>query len=255
MEDKDFDFSKKPDLSKLYEPIEENKKPKKEKVKKPVSLGVKEVLTEAPTLIVEVEKNRWIVKVLIVLISAVLVGTGLYFVLPEASSPVEISIDFQLKNVEFDFIDIQPYQEDPTDIKLMPGDSFLMRYTIASIDDDEIPNEEVFVRVKFYAICDDIAYNNLISLDTTHSNWLENWTVGADGYLYYNGTLNENESFDAVNRLMLSTAIGNEFQGKTVQIVLLAECLQAGENGYQSIQSEWETAPYVWKDSWKEVRT
>lgn len=60
----------------------------------------------------------------------------------------------------------------------------------------------------------------------------ENWTSGADGYLYYNDPLDPGEVTEPVfTTVTFDKSMGNEYQDATATVVILAQAVQVDHNG------------------------
>lgn len=255
--------------------MEENKiKPpilpsnKKEKKAKPVKqnpqtqnhiLNSVEVENQNPVLVTSSKKKKLTVIISILILAVILASTLFIVILPKPTSPVDINIDFQVgskingvNNIEFD---------EETELEnhlLMPGDTLRSTYYVKSVADEENLNSEVYVRVCLYATVDGKTYRNMFNFnayeDTTAEGEKLGWIMGADGYYYMYGTLKANEMIKVTSNIVLDQKLGNEMQGKTVTLTFVGECLQAGEDGFAAIQSNWKSAPTVWKNSQKEIK-
>lgn len=208
------------------------------------------ITQQAPELVLSSKTKKIVISVVAVVLALVLALGVAFAVWPKPARPAEIFINFNVTG-EFDFDDVEL---DHTMMagqsnKVMPGDSFNARFDISSTD-DEGSTEEVYVRIKLYAIAEDNLYSDMFSYNFTNDNWY----VGYDGYIYLKQTLKANTSIELCNKLNFDKEIGNYFQGKTVQVFFEAECLQAGSYSYQAITEEWPTAPYQWKALFYENR-
>ncbi len=67
------------------------------------------------------------------------------------------------------------------------------------------------------------ASERLLSLDLNDTDWV----AGADGYYYYNGTVDPRAATSKLfNHVTFSTDMGNEYQNTTVHIYVTAEAVQ-----------------------------
>ena len=206
-------------------------------------VSTQKIVPDTPELVLSSKSKKIIIGVVSGIIAIVLVLGLLFAVWPKPTSPADIFIDFDVTG-EFDFDDISfnetiaPGQTN----KVMPGDSFNAKFDITSTD-DKGSTDEVYVRIKLYAIAENNYYSNLFSYNVSNDDWFE----GADGYIYLKQTLKANTSIEFCNKINLDKQIGNDFQGKSINVYFEAECLQAGSYSYQAITEEWPTAPYAWK--------
>lgn len=210
------------------------------------NISAKNVDNQNPELIVGSSRGRKLFITIISLVMALVLATVIFAVfLPRPSSPNDIFITL---SADMNIVKIDSDVPEGTDIKLMPGDSLNSKFKVASAGTDEFSKAEVFIRVKIYAIVDENYYDNLFTFDTASEEWLNNWMVAADGYVYLRKVLVANTSIEFASKLTLDKNIGNDMQGRQIQLVFLAEALQAGEDGQQAIASIWETAPQTWRD-------
>lgn len=233
----------KPDLSKLSQSVDI-------KQKSPDNMPQKVILTEDvlldnPEIIINKSNKKLIWSIFAILMSVIIAGTLLLFVFPKPTSPMDIAIDLQ---ANYELIEFDEHPEKKENV--MPGDSLKIKFVIKSID-IEGSTAEVFIRVKFYSTIGENYYANMFSINSTNPEWTNNWIEGADGYYYLKSTLLANQSVEVTDSIKVSTKIDNSFQGKQVTMHMMVECLQAGEGGFQAIESTWETAPTSWKESFR----
>ena len=75
----------------------------------------------------------------------------------------------------------------------------------------------------------------LIALDLNETDW----TLGADGYLYYNSVLQPGEVTAPIfTSVMFSKAMGNEYQSATVHVDVAAEAVQSANNGADVFEAQ-----------------
>lgn len=233
----------KPDLSKLSQSVDI-------KQKSPNDMPQKVILTEDvsldnPEIIINKSNKKLIWSIFAILMSVIIAGTLLLFVFPKPTSPVDIAIDLE---TDYELVEFDEHPEKQTDV--MPGDSLKIKFVIKSIALED-STAQVFIRIKFYSTIGENYYANLFTMNKTSPEWSNNWIEGADGYYYLKSTLLANQSVEVTDSIKVSTKIDNSFQGKEITLCMMAECLQAGEGGFQAIESTWETAPTSWKDNFR----
>lgn len=58
------------------------------------------------------------------------------------------------------------------------------------------------------------------------------WTLGSDGYLYYKDPLKPGETTEPIfTTVTFDVAMGNEYQGATATVDVLAQAVQTAHNG------------------------
>ena len=167
------------------------------------------------------------------ILALILISVFVYFSFISPNLPIDISIEFETTlNINI---------STPTAKKAMPGDDIPCQYQISSSAEQIENNQDVFVRIRSYAIMENNYYSNVFSFVLTDR---QQWHEGADGYYYLKTVLSpNNEPLDAVRMLHIKGSVGNEFAGKSVKVVFVAEALQAD---YRAIEEVWPTAPYEW---------
>lgn len=250
----------KPNLNKIYS-TSNKAKPMAQQDK--ANAGAKTSIVGAqnlsqPTAKPKNPKKFWSIFIVAVLSILVAVSLTLILVWPHPIRPVDISLEFET-DVKLTGLDamIERNPDDPTNIIVMPGDSFGCEFTVKTHKKDQSADEnlDVFVRVKAGVIVDDNYYDNLISINFDNTSA---WYRGNDKYYYMqkcqsnpDGVLSPVEDVGNITKSVeLSEDIGNLFAGKKMQILFYAEVLQAQ---YQAIDEMWPTSPIEWKSQFKDL--
>lgn len=218
-----------------------------------------------PTAKPKNKKKFWSIFIVVILAILVAVSLTLILIWPRPIRPADISLEFEtdVKLTGLDAI-IERNPNDPSNIIVMPGDTFGCAFTVKTQKNEQSTGEnlDVFVRIKAGLIVDDNYYDNLISINFASTSA---WYKGNDGYYYMqkwpkidesnpgnpDGVLSPGENIgDITKSIKLSEEIGNSFAGKKMQIVFYAEALQAQ---YQAIGEMWPTSPVEWKSQFKNL--
>lgn len=82
--------------------------------------------------------------------------------------------------------------------------------------------------------------DDLITLDLNDAFW----TLGNDGYLYYKDILKPGETTEPIfTKVGFAPEMGNEFQGATVTVDVLAQAVQTAHNGATVMEAQgWPAA-------------
>ena len=70
-----------------------------------------------------------------------------------------------------------------------------------------------------------------------------NWVAGEDGYYYYNGSVNANDTIDFITAITVPTTLTNADANKTFSVEVIIETIQKQNNAANSV---WTTAPSTW---------
>ena len=83
--------------------------------------------------------------------------------------------------------------------------------------------------------------DNLVTLDLNEKFW----TKGGDGYLYYKNTLKPGETTEPIfTTVTFDAAMGNEYQGATATVDVLAQAVQTAHNGTTVMDAQgWPANP------------
>ncbi len=71
----------------------------------------------------------------------------------------------------------------------------------------------------------------------------ESWIKGDDGYHYYNGTVNANDTIDFITAVTVPTSLTNDDAKKTFNVDVVVETIQQANNAANAV---WTTAPSDW---------
>lgn len=115
----------------------------------------------------------------------------------------------------------------------LPGTVYDQEIAIAAPDD----TTEAAIRAKITMTNEDVEANDF-DLDTS-----EDWTLGDDGYYYYNGSLFAGNNIVLVNTITIPTSLTNESANKIYTVAVLAEAIQ---NANGAVGDVWNTAPEDW---------
>jgi len=85
---------------------------------------------------------------------------------------------------------------------------------------------------------------------TVDASTTDSWQEGEDGYYYYNGTVNANNSIDFVTSITVPTTLTNADANKTFNIAVVVETIQQANNAANAI---WTTAPEEWIETYSPV--
>lgn len=180
-------------------------------------------------------KIKIITSVIAIVVALSLLTALVYFAYIRPNTPMDISIDF---STNMSFIG-NGSSGDGTPKKVMPGDDLDLSYVIKSESIEGEASYAVYVRIAAYAICENNYYGNIFSISFVDNNWY----IGNDGYCYYKGVLQPDNTIDSVKAIHINEWVGSEFAGKSVKVCIVAEALQAGNGSAESI---WPTAPQEW---------
>lgn len=233
----------KPDLSKLSQSVDFSNASKQTNQKVIVT---EDVQLENPEIIINRSNKKLIWSIFAIVMAVIIAGSLLLFVFPKPVSPMDIAIELQ---ANYELIEFEEHPEKRDNV--MPGDQLKIKFVIKSIDDLEGSTAEGFIRVKFYSTIGDNYYANMFSINSTNPEWADNWIEGADGYYYLKYTLLANDKVEVTDNITVSKKLDSSYQGKTVTLHMMVEYLQAGEGGFQAIESIWETAPTTWKEQFR----
>lgn len=202
------------------------------------------VQPQNPEVIVGTKNTKLIVTIVSFVMALVFTAVALVLCLPQASSPNDIKIQLGA-DIKYDVSGESELPEGTT-ITLMPGDSLNSKFSVSSKSLDENNNvSEVFIRVKIYTLVEENYFSNLFAFDMASNEWVQNWMVGADGFMYLRKTLVADSSVEFANKLTLDKNIDSSLSGKTINLVFYVEALQAER---QAIESYWQTSPQTWRD-------
>lgn len=196
-------------------------------------------------------KKLWITLVVVLLTILIVASTALILVYPKPSRVNDINIDF---TTQFSYAPISVDQEIPENYKAMPGDELECKFTIQSEVNEESTegNLDVFLRVKAYFVDDE---NFISGVDFSFVDD-DCWFKGADGYYYYTktdtckGVISPGDKIEISKTIKIGNNMGNDYAGKSLDILFSAEALQAN---YQAIGEIWKTAPFEWANQFRDL--
>ncbi len=177
-------------------------------------------------------KRIVLVCALVLCIGISVLSTVAYFTAEDTARNVitagslDIEVIEECKNEEGELV---PYPDKP--IQVLPGAQVSKIVSIKNND------AEAYVRIKLDVAVKD-SEGNALDVDadgailTVCSNemWLAN--EDNDGWLYYNGTVKSDEiTLPVIDGVEFSTDMGDEFQGAVVEINVIAQAVQAANNG------------------------
>lgn len=131
-------------------------------------------------------------------------------------------------------------------LKYLPGDMINADMNVI-ITNENSPTlqtaDSVYLRIKIDVYVDDNYYSGFFE-PTFEDSTL--WTIGDDGYCYYNLKSNGNETITVFNELeFIAEKDNNVLNGKTGKLVLVAEILEGNSS---AIGQEWHTSPNSWRN-------
>lgn len=173
------------------------------------------------------KKKISLIAVLVICLSLIATGTLAYFTTDAIARNVittgGVSIELVEKHIGEDGIEV----DFPSDAipGVMPGCSVSK---IVSVTNKEA---EAWIRIsveKVVTAADGSALpTDLITFQVDESKWLEK-----DGYFYYRTPVATGESTDILfDEVLFDGAMGNEYQGCTVEIIVGAQAVQTANNG------------------------
>ena len=122
----------------------------------------------------------------------------------------------------------------------LPGETFTQSIGILA----PAQMTEALMRAKL-TISNTEGATTTVEAETTNS-----WQEAADGYYYYNGTVNANNAIDFVTSITVPTSLTNEDANKTFNIEVVVETIQQANNAANSV---WNTAPEEWLETYSPV--
>ena len=202
-------------------------------------------------------KKFFIILASVLLALMIAITVTLVLISPKALRPSDISIDFRAEiDVTLkDSLGIVIDDQNLETTRALPGDIIDYSFSIYTEKNAEstAENLDVFLRIKAGIYCGKNFYPNTAELTFMDNDM---WFKGGDGYYYLrktetsDGLLTPGEKITLTRNLQIDKSIGNEFAGKTINIVLDAEVLQAK---YQAIDELWPTAPHEWSSQFKDL--
>lgn len=209
------------------------------------------------------KKGSKIIIILLVIILIALAAFAVWYFLQgksdlEQGNVIRISMNLP-EEIDGQVADI--YKKDNL---VTPGESYQVHCWVRNSNDyhdydQSVSNQTaIYLRFKVELIVDDVTYNNMVIPDAREALWHKyNSDEEAsdyvwDNYYYYYGKLNygaaaalfENLTFDFEN-------IPNSFGGKSAQIVISIEAVEANVNTLGTNGGPWETAPKTWINNMK----
>ena len=196
-------------------------------------------------------KKLAMIAVIVLLTVLVIASTVLIVIYPKPSRVNDINIDF---TTQFSYAPISVDHEVPVNYKAMPGDDLECKFTIQSdVNENSSGGSlDVFLRVKAYFVGDG---NYVSGLDFSFVDE-DCWFKGVDGYYYYTktdtcrGVMSPGDRIEISKTIKIGEQVGNEYAGKSLDILFSAEALQAN---YQAIREIWKTAPNEWANQFRDL--
>ena len=203
------------------------------------SVGGSEVSATKP-------KRKGLLFLSLLLVFVVLLSITLKIILPQGAPIPTIDIKFLCKTDIQITVGTTGQFSDRTD--LLPGDTLDAKVEFwlePTEKTDYSLDNSVFVKARIYGKLNDQFKPNLFGYELD-----ENWVKSINGYYYYNkmislgkkGEINK-EEFDT--DIKIENTVGNEYQGKRVELIIEFTILQAE---YDAISDIWKDAPYSWKN-------
>lgn len=201
--------------------------------------------------------------ILLILILLAGVGVAIYF-FAKNKSDITGGSQIKLSTKLSEELDLEQGSASEQSIyykKIYPGNKFPIVVGVRNSDvytgDATDEGENIYIRYKISLILGGVEYTNVVvpTIDNMEAeNWhvynpeeeLENYTW--DGYYYYYGLLKPQQSLALFNEIGFSFEnTTNEFGGKSAQIVISVEAIQADiANLGQDETNAWNTAPRRW---------
>lgn len=188
------------------------------------------------------KKKFLIIFFIIFIILALLVTTIL---LISSIKPTEIKFSVETEGN----VDTGLYDENNNligTLKYLPGDTIDadMNVIITNLNSETVQTvHAVYLRVKIDVYVGNNYYSGFFDPAFVNSNL---WTIGDDGYFYYNLKSHGNETINVFDELeLVAERNNNVLNGKSGKLVLTAEILEAN---YFSIGQEWHTSPNNWRE-------
>ncbi|MBR5516215.1 MAG: hypothetical protein IKU52_08440 [Clostridia bacterium] len=181
-------------------------------------------------------KRIVLVSAIILCVACVVGYTVAYFTAEDKARNVitagslNIEVIEQQKNEVGELTD---YPEEP--IQVLPGANVSKIVTVKNLDAD------AFIRVKYNISVKDkdgnaIDFGDLVKVTSTNSDWV---TDSDDGWLYYKAIVKSGEiTLPVIENVEFSTQMGNEYQGATAEIDIIAQAVQAANNGEDVLKAE-----------------
>lgn len=206
--------------------------------------------------------GRWVIILLILLLVGLAVVAVWYFLQGKANieegGTIRISMDLpeEMEGVVGDI-----YKPDN---KISPGDKYdvVCRARNANNyggDSSDVADQTpIYIRFKVTLIVDNKEYYGMVKPNPVEGFWhTYNKSEEAedyvwDNYYYYYGKLNYNASVELFDTLTFDFKnIPNEFGGKTGQIVITIEAVEANKDIIGVDGGAWESAPKTWSTNMK----
>ncbi len=191
-------------------------------------------------------KRKGLLFLALLLIFIILLSITLRAIFPQGKEIPSINITFLCNSdIHISVANVGQFS-DRTD--LLPGD--VLDATIdfwlePTEETDYSLNNSVFVKTRIYGKLDGKFQANLFGYELD-----DKWVKSINGYYYYTKIISLApkgsdpivESFKT--NILIEKTVGNEYQGKTVELCIEFTILQAE---YDAIQDVWRDAPYVWQ--------
>lgn len=206
--------------------------------------------------------GKWIIILLILLLVALAVFAVWFFLQGKADieegSTIRISMDIpeQIEGVVGDI-----YK--PTN-RISPGDKYDVVCKARNANNfggdsvDATDQTPIYIRFKVVLIVDGKEYYNMVKPNPVEGFWHtynkdeEASDYVWDNYYYYYGKLNYNASIELFDTLTFDFEnIPNEFGGKTGQIVITIDAVEANKDIIGVDGGAWESAPKTWSTNMK----
>lgn len=197
-------------------------------------------------------KRKGLLFLTLLLVFIILLSITLKIILPQGTPIPAIDIKF-ISNTDIQ-IDLGMSGQFSDRTELLPGDVLdakVQFWLEPTENTDYSLNNSVFVKTRIYGKLDDEFKPNLFGYELTDGNWIK----AINGYYFYNKiiTLGKNgeikkEEFETDIRI--EKTVGNEYQGKKVELCIEFSILQAE---YDAISDVWKDAPTSWKNTMYQI--
>lgn len=178
------------------------------------------------------KRRLLILSVLAICIATITVGSLAYFTAEGTARNVITTGGVAIAVREWADADKQTPFEDLEDI--MPG---TVVTKIAEIQNTGASDAWIRVRVTkdIRLAGDGTADLSLVELDLN----LEDWTLGEDGYLYYNSAVKPGEVTEPIfTTVTFRAEMGNEYQNATATVDVAAQAVQTANNGTNAMDAQ-----------------
>ena len=190
-------------------------------------------------------KRKGLLFLSLLLIFIILLSVILKIILPQGTPIPTIDIKFDcLTDIKMDIGTNGQFTDRD---KLLPGDTLdaTVEFWLEPTENTDLSlNNQVFIKTRIYGKLNDEYLPNLFGYELDG-----NWVKSINGYYYYNkiialGPNGEKipETFET--KIKIEKTVGNDFQGKKVQLIIEFSILQAE---FEAVDDVWKDAPYSWR--------